>query len=417
VSRFHAYLSIANRLSFDEDYDLPDSLLQHAVSAARAALVAGRNSRGLVCSCGQETDARDTHATTDAEADAFSPACTCPGWEADRGAALIPVLLVDKVFVDPIIRTLKDSSGPWRAFLSDASSAQLVLIRRSLGRLLSSDLGPIVYSDVNPRLASPSLHDLLGLSRALKLASILVASPEMDVKVHREALRQTELLSTLEANLRNPVVGRVLYFTESPEEARWLREQIPLPLVSKLDASSLGRQMMYSDAFDASNKLFESSWTVILNADVVIGAEWANSAELPSAIEARAQRRMYMLSRNELWPKQFGTGCCSASNYNGCHDGFAFVPPVSSDLISRAHFHQNHWGAENRLAWEMSQTPDALIAGNPCLSLPLYHNHASQLRQNQHGRCGRVVLCVCVCGRASCSTFNCPCPHMLHVYS
>ena len=91
-----------------------------------------------------------------------------------------------------------------------------------------------------------------------------------------------------------------------------------------------------------------------LNADIVIGAEWANSAELPSAIEARAQRRMYMLSRNEMWTKKFGAGCCSSSNYNGCRDGFAFVPPVSSDLISHARFHQNHWEAENRLAWEMT---------------------------------------------------------------
>jgi hypothetical protein len=93
-----------------------------------------------------------------------------------------------------------------------------------------------------------------------------------------------------------------------------------------------------------------------------------------------------MLSRNELWPSKFGSGCCSVEKYNGCHDGFAFVPPVSSDLISRARFHQNHWGAENRLAWEMSQAPDALIPGNPCMSLPVYHNHASQLRQHQHGR-------------------------------
>jgi hypothetical protein len=93
-----------------------------------------------------------------------------------------------------------------------------------------------------------------------------------------------------------------------------------------------------------------------------------------------------MLSRKELWPQKFGTGCCSVSHYNGCHDAFAFVPPVSLDLISRARFHQNHWGAENRLAWEMSQTPDALIPGNPCMALPLYHNHASHLRQHQHGR-------------------------------
>lgn len=126
ASKLHAHLSSGTRLSFDEEYDLPDSLLQHAVSAARAALVAGRNSRGLVCSCGKDVDARDKHATTDAEADSFAPACVCPGWEAKRGDALIPVLLVDKVFVDPIIRTLKDSSGPWRAFLSDASTAQLV---------------------------------------------------------------------------------------------------------------------------------------------------------------------------------------------------------------------------------------------------------------------------------------------------
>jgi hypothetical protein len=145
ASKFHAHVSSASRLFFDEDYDLPESLLLHAVSAARAALVAGRNSRGLVCACGKEVDARDKYATTDAEADAFAAACVCPGWEADRGAKLLPLLLVDRVFVDPIIRTLKDSSGPWRAFLSEASTVQLVLIRRALGRLLGSDLGPIVY--------------------------------------------------------------------------------------------------------------------------------------------------------------------------------------------------------------------------------------------------------------------------------
>ena len=133
---------------------------------------------------------------------------------------------------------------------------------------------------------------MLGLSRALKLASILVAAPDGDEKVHREALRQVELLGTLEANLRHPVVEKVIFFTESAEEAGWLLRQIPPPLLPKLDVRSLGRQMMYSDALGVANELFESSWTVILNADVVIGAEWANSAELPSAIEARAQRRM-----------------------------------------------------------------------------------------------------------------------------
>jgi hypothetical protein len=248
ASKFHAYVSTANRLSFDEDYDLPESLLETAVSAARASLIAGRNSRGLVCACGKETDARNSHATTDAEAEAFTPTCTCPGWEADRGAALIPVLLVDRVFVDPIIRTLKDASGPWRAFLTEASSAQLVLIRRCLGRLLGSDLGPVVYSNVDSRLESPALHDVLGLSRALKLAAVLVASPDLDMRVHREALRQEELLSTLEANLRNPVVARVLYFTESLEESDWLRRQIPPALISKLETRSLGRQMMYCGA-------------------------------------------------------------------------------------------------------------------------------------------------------------------------
>jgi hypothetical protein len=251
ASKFHAYVSTANRLSFDEDYDLPESLLEHAVSAARAALVAGRNSRGLVCSCGKETDARNSYATTDAEAEAFAPACTCPGWQADRGAALIPLLLVDKVFVDPIIRTLKDSSGPWRSFLSDASSAQLVLIRRCLGHLLGSDMAPVVYSNVDSRLESPTLHDVLGLSRALKLAAVLVASPDKDAMVHREALRQEELLSTLEANLRNPVVNRMLYFTESLEESDWLQRQIPPALLSKLETRSLGRQMMYNSAFSS----------------------------------------------------------------------------------------------------------------------------------------------------------------------
>ncbi len=63
--------------------------------------------------------------------------------------------------------------------------------------------------------------------------------------MHREALRQVELLSTLEANLRNPVVEKVLYFTESPEEAAWLRQQIPSQLLPKLDTRSLGKQMMY----------------------------------------------------------------------------------------------------------------------------------------------------------------------------
>jgi hypothetical protein len=119
-----------------------------------------------------------------------------------------------------------------------------------------------------------------------------VAAPDGDEKVHREALRQVELLSTLQANLRHPVVEKVVFFTESAEEAGWLLRQIPSQLLPKLDIRSLGRQMMYSDALGVANELFESAWTVILNADVVIGAEWANSAELPSAIEARAQRRM-----------------------------------------------------------------------------------------------------------------------------
>ena len=119
-----------------------------------------------------------------------------------------------------------------------------------------------------------------------------MAAPDGDEKVHREALRQVELLGTLQANLRHPVVEKVVFFTESAEEAGWLLRQIPTQLLPKLDVRSLGRQMMYSDALGVANELFESAWTVILNADVVIGAEWANSAELPSAIEARAQRRM-----------------------------------------------------------------------------------------------------------------------------
>ena len=77
-SKFHAHLSSASRLSFDEGYDLPDSLIEHAVSAARAALIAGRNSRGLTCTCGKEVDDREKHATTDAEADAFFSSMRLP---------------------------------------------------------------------------------------------------------------------------------------------------------------------------------------------------------------------------------------------------------------------------------------------------------------------------------------------------
>ena len=58
---------------------------------------------------------------------------------------------------------------------------------------------------------------MLGLSRALKLASILVAAPDGDEKVHREGLRQVALLGTLEANLRHPVVEKVVFFSESAE--------------------------------------------------------------------------------------------------------------------------------------------------------------------------------------------------------
>jgi hypothetical protein len=72
----------------------------------------------------------------------------------------------------------------------------------------------------------------------------------------------------------------------------------------------------YSDALGAANELFESTWTVVLNADVVIGSDWANSAELPSAIEARAQRRMCVTRFSHcIFVTSCPGTCCRARSY------------------------------------------------------------------------------------------------------
>ena len=67
----------------------------------------------------------------------------------------------------------------------------------------------------------------------------------------------------------------------------------------------------------------------------------------------------------------------------GCTDAWLLRADVPGPILDLLDFPQNHWGAEAKLMYEMSE--QGFEVSNPCLLLRSYHNHDSNQRPGQFG--------------------------------
>jgi hypothetical protein len=118
-------------------------------------------------------------------------------------------------------------------------------------------------------------------------------------------------------------------------------------------------------------------------ADVLLGDEmrWRelNENGTVAFLESSAPR-MFVLSRKELDDVE---SCCSVDVQWSCHDMFMFRSPLHDNVrLDLFNYQQNIWQGEDYAVGLLRAGGYELF--NPCLYLPLYHNHDSGQRPNQN---------------------------------
>lgn len=157
----------------------------------------------------------------------------------------------------------------------------------------------------------------------------------------------------------------------------------------------LQQYMHYQQALQYANEKLTGKIALVTHGDIYFGAG------LERLQPRHLAHRVLALSRHER-AKNSDDICCSAA-YSGCHDAFAFLPPLPPSLVAQSNFQQalhllclrlrcvrlmtssvfqNVWGAENLLLYLVEKS--GLQFSNPCLDIVMYHNHNSNLRKNQN---------------------------------
>ena len=189
------------------------------------------------------------------------------------------------------------------------------------------------------------------------------------------AARQAEFRDALLATLRHPSVHTVHALTESvAHQVALYEEVVPANLHHKLRTHNIGKRISYADGVRYANRYLGNTTTLLCNADIsVAGPEW-------DRLSVHMLRRfLWGLSRDErpgcAWQ------CDCAGRWNGCHDCFAFVPPLRGGdaLLERIAFRVGGlWGSENRFMWEVAQTNPHLRVRNPCRTFHTAHWHCTE---------------------------------------
>jgi hypothetical protein len=123
---------------------------------------------------------------------------------------------------------------------------------------------------------------------------------------------------------------------------------------------------------------------MMIAADMLLGDEqrWQRLTANGTAAFFKGEKpRFVVLSRLE--PDSTVVPCCSVNGTETCNDAFMFVPPLSAGVrLDLFDFQQNVWQSENYATGLLRHGGYEVY--NPCLMLPLFHNHLSDERPNQN---------------------------------
>lgn len=148
----------------------------------------------------------------------------------------------------------------------------------------------------------------------------------------------------------------------------------------------------------ASARAAPDALQVVLNSDIVLG-DWSSAGDLrPCLARVHKHRLAFGLSRREpkdCFPLLDGLArdqrrfrasdwntyydiCSSDYLTQRSRDAMAFGAPLDEKTLRALDFHPNRLGSENLLSCRLVRAGYGL--SNPCLDLPIYHNHCSDLR-------------------------------------
>ena len=179
--------------------------------------------------------------------------------------------------------------------------------------------------------------------------------------------RAHELLTCLERNLANPLIGEVHVLVEHRKPGRryYLVQEYPVFAHSKIRLVDHGRRASYRDFFDRANKKLSGRRVVVANTDIFFDA---SLAQLDSV---SLDGKFLCLSR---WDVQAdGNARLFAHTYS--QDAWIFQTPLrtfKSDLFIGLP------RSDNRIAWEAQRA--GLVVSNPSHTIRAYHLHLSGVR-------------------------------------
>lgn len=186
--------------------------------------------------------------------------------------------------------------------------------------------------------------------------------------------RAHEYHTALRFTLQHPLVHTVHVLAESIAHQAAVYEAVRDVWHHKLRTSNIGKRIAYADAVRYANRYLANTTTIICNADISIdGNGWSR---LSPAVLAPY---LFGLARHER--PDCAWQCDCGRKWHGCHDAFAFVPPLAGGdaLLERISFRMGGlWGSENRFMWEVASFNPHLIVANPCHTFRTLHWHCAK---------------------------------------
>lgn len=229
------------------------------------------------------------------------------------------------------------------------------------------------FGEVAGLLGGRKFQQVCALAQSSCKFSLVTSFPTTSSKQ-----REREYLSSLRHNVHHPQVCSVHILSEEPVHivAEILRVA-GFPSSKLVVRPSEGRPT-YKDLFSYASRASHGSLVMVVNADVILGDGFAEVTDVPPSL-------MLAISRQEF-PNSSHCGpnaCASYKNSaNGVlsHDAWLFKAPLPVAFLDAVDFYPNLPGAENVVIHELRKAQ--LRIANPCISLVLYHNHCSGIREH-----------------------------------
>mgnify|MGYP001223274116 FL=1 len=188
--------------------------------------------------------------------------------------------------------------------------------------------------------------------------------------------RMNELLKALDKNLHNKYINNIHLFLDDKKCVHFLKNKFNELFYLKIKICNIGKQPLYSDLFNYSNKL-KNKICMIINSDI-----WLYSIDnhyIFNKLQENKGRTVFSITRHE-----HDFSCPLIENYQGSHDAFIFISPIDKEIIKQIKHKQNVWGSENVLLYELNKINYKLY--NPCKQIIIIHEHKSEIRNENRKR-------------------------------